>query len=491
VSVSHPEGIRKILAQPLQKSAWYEVLTFPDSRFQNPLSATDPAIKMELSRHLAPAYTLSNVLRSEKSIDQVCELLFEWLDKYSASGEAIDLGEYFIYATSDIIGEMLFSKQFGFLREGRDIDNAIAYSHPAAVYMSIAGYFRWFHVLFLSNPLMTWLGAAPWGHLKETALAAIEERHSNPDARFDALAQWFRMLKENPDRMDEHEIQSGAFNAIAAGSEPTASTLQAFVYYMIRLPGAWERARAEVDAAGIGGMPTYADTLKLHYLQTCIKEAMRVFNPASMGLPRVVPKGGMTIGNRTFPAGTDVSVSIWVMHHSKEIWGPDAREFNPERWFGDDAHALNKYFIPVSSMLYATLSCKTQLRPFCSLDWAMRRVRVTTSPRLRCPRSVRPSCETTTSAKLIRHGSGNGWPTSPSSRRLGLAMSSDGRRSSLEHNRFWGTGHTRYQATTKASPGRDSMLTVPGLVRLLSNCTSVTTTIRAASDTAGLAVMIS
>ncbi len=72
-----------------------------------------------------------------------------------------------------------------------------------------------------------------------------------------------------------------------------------------------------------------------------------MFNPAFMGLPRVVGKDGLTIGDRTLPAGTAVSVSIWVIHLSKEIWGDDARDFNPSRWFADDAARLEKYFIPV------------------------------------------------------------------------------------------------------------------------------------------------
>jgi hypothetical protein len=37
------------------------------------------------------------------------------------------------------------------------------------------------------------------------------------------------------------------------------------------------------------------------------------------------------------------------MHYSKELWGPDAREFNPDRWLQPDAAQKEKYFIPVSS----------------------------------------------------------------------------------------------------------------------------------------------
>ncbi|PGG99925.1 hypothetical protein AJ79_08362 [Helicocarpus griseus UAMH5409] len=350
VSVSHPDAIRKILGTTLHKDSWYKVIAFPDGRFENPMSATDPKVKTELSKHLAPAYTLSNVLQNESNISQTIELLLGWLDKFAADHNPIHLDKYFTFTTSDIVGEAVFSKQFGFLREGRDIKNTIANATPQAAYVSVAGYFRWLHVLCLSNPVITWLNITPWGHLIDTAMTAIKERQKNPDARLDAVAHWFRMLQQNPDRMQLHEIHSAAFNAVAAGNETVSTALQSFVYYMIRHPNAWERARAEIDAAGLHDRVVgYTDTQKLPFLQACIKEALRVFGPAPMGLPRIAPEGGLTIGDRTFPKGTIVSVNIWVMHHSKEIWGPDASEFNPDRWLTEDAAQLSKYFIPVSS----------------------------------------------------------------------------------------------------------------------------------------------
>lgn len=67
-----------------------------------------------------------------------------------------------------------------------------------------------------------------------------------------------------------------------------------------------------------------------------------------MGLPRVAPKGGLVIGDRTIPEGTIVSVSPWVIHYSKELWGEDAHEFRPGRWLETKAAQLERNFIPVS-----------------------------------------------------------------------------------------------------------------------------------------------
>lgn len=44
-----------------------------------------------------------------------------------------------------------------------------------------------------------------------------------------------------------------------------------------------------------------------------------------------------------------LTVNPSVIHSSKEIWGPDAREFNPDRWLRPDAAEKEKCFIPVSS----------------------------------------------------------------------------------------------------------------------------------------------
>lgn len=142
------------------------------------------------------------------------------------------------------------------------------------------------------------------------------------------------------------------------------------MYYLIRHPNAWQRIRDEIDNARKEGrcqdqIITDDDAAKLPFLQANIKEALRIFapvpskQPVSMisiiyymthiflvGLPRIVPKGGIKFDDTLFPEGVVVSCNPYVLHTSKDLWGPDAAEYNPDRWFGPNAATLERFFCP-------------------------------------------------------------------------------------------------------------------------------------------------
>ena len=67
-----------------------------------------------------------------------------------------------------------------------------------------------------------------------------------------------------------------------------------------------------------------------------------------MGLPRIVPEGGLTIGDKYFPSNTVLSVPSYTIHRDKAVWGDDADVFRPERWFERDQAAMQKTFNPFS-----------------------------------------------------------------------------------------------------------------------------------------------
>ena len=89
-----------------------------------------------------------------------------------------------------------------------------------------------------------------------------------------------------------------------------------------------------------------------HSLTWVIFETMRIHSTSSLGLPREIPPYAkpVTIQGHEFRPGTVLSVPAYTIHHSKEIWGPDADEFVPERWDPARLTARQKAsFIPFST----------------------------------------------------------------------------------------------------------------------------------------------
>ncbi|KAJ2984640.1 hypothetical protein NUW58_g5952 [Xylaria curta] len=90
------------------------------------------------------------------------------------------------------------------------------------------------------------------------------------------------------------------------------------------------------------------------YLSACVREALRMANLAPGKLPRVVPGGNaeaLIVEGKVVPLGTIVGMSAYTMHTSEDIWGEDAREFNPDRWLGENGKHLDSYLATFSKGL--------------------------------------------------------------------------------------------------------------------------------------------
>lgn len=313
VSVSHPEAPRKLLLQPLHKGSWYKVAAIPDWRFQTPLSSTDPKQKIARAKAFAPGYTFSSMIQTEEHIDRTVEKLLAWMDSSAAARRPMELDLFFSFAAFDIIGEVFFSRPFGFIDKGGDIDGTLHVGQAANALAAVAGYLGVLrHVV--ANPITSELGLLPTGFLVKTAMSALAERKKNPDSRFDVVAHWLRMLQEHPERLTLEDLHANLVTNVGAGSDAISCSLQSFVYYMARSPDRWARCRAEIEDARArqgrcrGAVISYEDCKSLAYFQACLKEALRLFSAQGLGLQRVAPPGGITLGDRTFPEGTILSI---------------------------------------------------------------------------------------------------------------------------------------------------------------------------------------
>jgi cytochrome P450 len=95
--------------------------------------------------------------------------------------------------------------------------------------------------------------------------------------------------------------------SIAAGSDTTAVTLSAVIYYLLKNPPALKKLRAEIDEfAGEGKISnpiTYQESQKMPYLQAVIKEGLRVHPAVGQMMARTVPPKIAVLAGTFFPGG--------------------------------------------------------------------------------------------------------------------------------------------------------------------------------------------
>ena len=129
------------------------------------------------------------------------------------------------------------------------------------------------------------------------------------------------------------------------------STLCAITYYLSRSPAIQTKLQAELDEAlGQEDDPIASMEVvkRLPYLEAVINESMRLHSTSAMGLPRIVPEGGLHVSGKFFLGGTILSVPSYSIHRNPEIWGNDVETFRPERWFEQDRTGIQKTFNPFS-----------------------------------------------------------------------------------------------------------------------------------------------
>ncbi|KAG8779170.1 hypothetical protein FRC12_024604 [Ceratobasidium sp. 428] len=164
-----------------------------------------------------------------------------------------------------------------------------------------------------------------------------EELENGSDTLLDHLVQFTD---------DETIIRDEIINILVAGRDTTATTLTFAVYLLATNPGVLAKLRAEVLArVGPTNYPTSDDFREMKYLRAVINETLRLFPAVPMNERTSVKSTVLKSGGKTFyvPKGTNTSYSVVHMHRRKDLWGPDAEEFDPERWIDD---RLKKYVTP-------------------------------------------------------------------------------------------------------------------------------------------------
>jgi cytochrome P450 len=238
------------------------------------MSELDPIRHIQKTRSLSAGFSLSNISKTEPYIDNVLSIFKTRFDELTDSVAPVEFQKWFSFFAFDVLGEVTFSKSFGFVQSGTDIRNAIANTGSLVYYMSIMGNYIWFHNVTLGSPLFSRLGLQPNSHIFDTCLLAVENRNNNPEVRHYMMQRWLDVRASNPDRLSERDIFAAAVANIGAGAETVSATAQAVLYYLLRRPELMKRAQSEIDDAQSRGelslLIQYSEAAKLPFLQACV-----------------------------------------------------------------------------------------------------------------------------------------------------------------------------------------------------------------------------
>ena len=195
----------------------------------------------------------------------------------------------------------------------------------------------------LKNPLV--MKMLSTNHVVKFTLEQVQARISKPSDRKDFLQSFLQAHEDDPQLVDKRQVLSYANSNVFAGSDTTAISLRAILYYMLKNPRVLEQVIAEVDDV-VGDRDcdsepiSYAESNQMPYFQAVLKEAMRMHPAVGLLLERVLPADGIEIANHRLPGGTVVGMCPWVLHRDQRVFGADADEFRPERWLEADDEAL-------------------------------------------------------------------------------------------------------------------------------------------------------
>jgi cytochrome P450 len=161
----------------------------------------------------------------------------------------------------------------------------------------------------------------PWRNVRrnleranELIYAEITRRRRDPQRanRADALS----MLLE--DQSDDEVVRDEVMTLLVAGHETTAVALAWLFERLVRHPAAIARLREGLDEP------------KDPYRTAVYKEALRV-RPVIHNVARRITEP-IELGGYLLPTGISVLPAVGAVHYDPRNWGPDARQFRPERW---------------------------------------------------------------------------------------------------------------------------------------------------------------
>ncbi|ODV77204.1 CYP52A13 protein [Suhomyces tanzawaensis NRRL Y-17324] len=158
---------------------------------------------------------------------------------------------------------------------------------------------------------------------------------------------------------DPKILRDQLLNILVAGRDTTAGLLSFAFYELARNPEVWRKLKEEIyekfgsgDDARIDEI-TFESLKKCEYLKAVINETLRLYPSVPQNFrvatkDTTLPRGGGPDGHSPvfIPKGQNVIYQVYVTHRDQKVYGKDAEQYRPERWFEPSTRKLGWAFVP-------------------------------------------------------------------------------------------------------------------------------------------------
>ena len=158
-----------------------------------------------------------------------------------------------------------------------------------------------------------------------------------------------RAVDDGNQKLPDEYVDSNTLVVLAAGISTTSSMLSYFLYFLVNYPETQTKVLQELINHNVTPEKcwTYDDIMSLPYLDSFVKEGLRLhgpaFQPARTAKTDVIVPGAYRI-----PAGAVVNPLFSSIHRNKEYW-ENPSLFYPERWLSANPKKHRMAYTPFAA----------------------------------------------------------------------------------------------------------------------------------------------
>ncbi|ORZ16397.1 cytochrome P450 [Absidia repens] len=281
--------------------------------------------------------TAASIFNTKKISDQFTTVFLTQLqhmnyhifDTAADNGQPLDFHDTMLRFTLNYFMEIGFGVELNALSSGNNLPFIRSFDIcQANVFQRFANpAFQW------TETLSAWF--MPWKttiaqHLDiidDFAYGVIEDRQrglNHGEERNDLLSKFMETTNEHGQKLSKEELRDVVLNFVIAGRDTTAQTISWMVYSLLTNPLVQSKLMAEIKA---------------HITDELYENPVTIFYETLRLYPGVPANQKYALNDDIWPDGTVIKKNDYVLWsaygqgRSRKIWGSDAKDFKPERWF--------------------------------------------------------------------------------------------------------------------------------------------------------------